>query len=279
MTLLEEIDARMAEVNKLRPFEGNSLKQLNEFFRVETTYSSNAVEGGTLTLQETKLILEDGITVGEHPLRDIYDAVGHAAAYDYMSSLINSKNITEENIKQCHHLFSRNIPGFERPGDYRASQVFISGSQKSFPKPGEVPAKMKQFVAWLNTERGRYHPVQYAAEAHRRLVNIHPFSDGNGRVSRLVMNTILFQDRYFPVSIPVLTKQNYYNALENTGNPAVFQNYIAGLELQTVKDLMRHMRVSYPAVNASRESPQNANPPPTKVVQKKRPSPDAGLGR
>ena len=238
MYLLTEIDKRMEVINRIRPFEGIYLRQINQFFKIETTYSSNAIEGNTYTLEETKVILEDGITIGGHTLREFYEVEGHGKAYDYMFSLIKKRNITEEDILFCHQLFSKNIPGFISSGEYRKIEVLISGSQKILPKAENVPAEIKGYIEWTDKERTNLHPVMFAAEAHRKLVKIHPFTDGNGRISRLVMNTFLYQDALFPVSIPVLRRMDYYNVLEkNDSND--FGIYIAELELQTLKDLMR----------------------------------------
>jgi len=242
MDLLKEIDKRKNLLSEIRPFEGDYLRQINQFFKIETTYSSNAVEGNTHTLEETKVILEDGITIGGHPLKEFYEVEGHGKAYDYMFSLINNRNITEENILYCHELFSKNIPGFVSPGEYRKIEVLISGSKKRLPKAENVPVKMREFSEWTNNARNNFHPVIFAAEAHLKLVNIHPFTDGNGRVSRLVMNTFLYQDKYFPVSIPVLRKADYYNILERN-NSDDFGVYIAELELQTLKDLIRFLHL------------------------------------
>jgi len=240
--ILDEIDKKMAIINQLRPFEGVYLQQINQFFKIETTYSSNAVEGNTYTLEETKVILEDGITVGGHPLRDFYEVEGHGKAYDYMFSLINKRTITENDILYCHQLFSKNIPGFISPGEYRKIEVIISGSAKVLPKANDVPLKMRQFFDWTEKERNNLHPVMFAAEAHRQLVNIHPFTDGNGRVSRLVMNTFLYQDKLFPVSIPVLRRADYFHVLEKN-DPADFGRYIAELELQTLADMIRFLHL------------------------------------
>jgi Fic family protein len=242
MELLNEIDKGMNQIMEIRPFEGTYLRQINQFFKIETTYSSNAVEGNTHTLEETKVILEDGITIGGHPLREFYEVEGHGKAYDYMFSLIKNRSITEENILYCHLLFSKNIPGFVSPGEYRNIEVLVSGSKKTFPKALNVPAQMREFTDWANNERNNFHPVIFAAEDHRKLVNIHPFTDGNGRISRLVMNTFLYQDKFFPVSIPVLRKTDYYNILERN-NSDDFGIYIAELELQTLKDLMRFLHL------------------------------------
>jgi Fic family protein len=242
MDLLAEIDKRIKIINEIRPFEGAYLRQINQFFKIETTYSSNAIEGNTYTLEETKVILEDGITIGGHPIREFYEVEGHGKAYDYMFSLIQKRNLTEEDILYCHRLFSKNIPDFISPGEYRKIEVLISGSKKVLPKAEDVPVKMREFIEWTNKERDNLHPVMFAAEAHRRLVNIHPFTDGNGRISRLVMNTFLYQDKLFPVSIPVLRRMDYYNVLErNDSND--FGVYIAELELQTLNDLMRFLHL------------------------------------
>jgi Fic family protein len=244
MIILKEIDARMAIINKIRPFEGIYLQQINKFFKIETTYSSNAIEGNTHTLEETKVILEDGITIGGHPLHEFYEVEGHGKAYDFMFTLINKRDLTEEDIVHCHHLFSKNIPNFINPGAYRETEVIISGSKKVLAKAKDVPAKMKEYVQWISKTRDILHPVMFAAEAHRKLVNIHPFTDGNGRISRLVMNTLLYQDKLFPVSIPVLRRADYYNVLEKN-NSEDFGIYIAELELQTIIDLMRNLHLEY----------------------------------
>jgi Fic family protein len=237
-----EIDKRVEVINKIKPFEGLYLQQINQFFKIETTYSSNAIEGNTISLEETKVILEDGITIGGHPLREFYEVEGHGKAYDYMFSLIQKRCITENDILFCHKLFSSNIPDFISSGEYRNMEVIMSGSKKILPKAKDVPQKMKEFIEWANNERDNQHPVMFAAEAHRKLVNIHPFTDGNGRISRLVMNTFLYQDKLFPVSIPLLRRSDYYNVLEkNISND--FGYYIAELELQTLKDLMRFLHL------------------------------------
>jgi len=278
--LLDEIDNRMKVIDEIRPFEGPYLKQINQFFKIETTYTSNAIEGNTHTLEETKVILEDGITIGGHPLREFYEVEGHGKAYDYMFSLIEKREITEGDILYCHELFSKNIPDFISPGEYRKIEVVISGSKKVLPKAEAVPVRMREFVEWTRKERSSFHPVMFAAEVHRKLVNIHPFTDGNGRIARLVMNTFLYQDEFFPVSIPVLRRLDswrglhtpplcgdhkvcnprpipnenniprcsaagyvdYYNILERNDKNN-FGIYIAELELQTLKDMMRFLHL------------------------------------
>jgi len=242
MEILDEINKKLEVINEIRPFESIYLQQINQFFKIETTYSSNAIEGNTHTLEETKVILEDGITIGGHPLREFYEVEGHGKAYDYMFSLIKKREITEKNILFCHELFSKNIPNFISSGEYRKIEVIISGSKKILPKANEVQKKMEEYIEWVTTERNNFHPVMFAAEAHRKLVNIHPFTDGNGRISRLVMNTFLYQDKLFPVSIPILRRSDYYNVLERNKSKD-FGYFIAEIELQTIKDLIRFLHL------------------------------------
>ena len=238
MELLGEIDHRKKKINKIWSLEEIYLQQINQFFKIETTYSSNAIKGNTYTLEDTKIILEDGITVGGHTLREFFEIDGHGKAYDYMFSLIKKRDITEHDILHCHELVCKNIPNFIGPGEYRKTEVLVNGNKRLLPEAETVPAEMRKYVEWTNKERDNLHPVVFAAEAHRRLVNIHPFTGGTGRISRLVMNTFLFQDKLFPIAIPVLQRMDYYSILEqNDSND--FGNYIAGLELQTLKDLMR----------------------------------------
>jgi len=243
MNILKEIDEKLAKLNHLRPFEGRYLMQISQFFKIETTYTSNAIEGNTHTLEETKVILEDGITIGGHTLKEFHEVEGHGKAYDFILTLIKKRQITEGDILHCHKIFSQNIPDFITPGKYRNIEVFISGSKKVLPKADQIPDLMSELINWLNTNRNDYHPIMFAAEVHRRFVNIHPFTDGNGRISRLLMNTCLFQDKYFPVSIPPIYRAEYYQILENN-DPNTFGNFIAKIELETIKDIMRFLHVS-----------------------------------
>jgi Fic family protein len=244
MNVVNEIDTMMEKLNAIRPFEGAQLKQLYEHFRIRTTYSSNAIEGNTLTLSETELIIKDGITVGGHPLWELMEAVGHSDAYRYMFALINKRKITESNIKHCHGLFSRIIPDFHKPGEYRDLNVIITKSKYPLPDHTELPGLMKDLISWMNEKREKYHPVEFAAEAHRRFVYIHPFSDGNGRVARLLMNTLLLQDKYLPVCIEPAVRRQYIETLEQGRKYAKpFTNFIVTLELNTIKEYMRMLRI------------------------------------
>jgi len=241
MDVLLEIDEKIKTINRIRPFEGTYLQQINRFFKVKTTYSSNAIEGNPHTLQETKDVIETGIRK-KHSQNEFHEIDGHAHAYDFMFSLINKKGFTEKDILQCHLLFSIDNKKFINPGKYRKVDIKIKGSERVLPKFEAVPDKMLEYIGWINKGRNNLHPVLFAAEANRRLGNIHPFTDGNGRVARLVMNTCLFQYRYFPVSIPVLQRSEYFRLVEQNDSGA-FGDYIAALELQTIEDLIKFLKI------------------------------------
>jgi Fic family protein len=242
MDILREVDEKMVKINRMRLFEGKYLQQINELFKVKTTYSSNAIEGNGHTIKETKTVIDTGIKIRNHTANEFYEIEGHGHAYDYMFKLISKKGMSEKDIMQCHLLFTIDNKKFTEPGKYRKVDIVIKDSKRALPKFEEVPDKMFEFITWLNKERGNYHPVMFAAEANRRLGNIHPFNDGNGRVSRLVMNTCLFQDKFFPVCIPVLKRSHFFHLLEEN-NSKNFGVFIAELELQTVKDLIRFFHI------------------------------------
>lgn len=192
--LLERIDAYAQAIRERRPLTTDEVKELDAYFRIGMTYTSNALEGNSLTLSETKVLLEDGITVGGKPIRDCYEATGHARAYDYMLETARGGPLQfrEEDILRLHALFYGGIDP-EHAGRYREGQVFITGTEYVPPTAEEVPGLMAGLVEELNKRRDAMHPVLLAAYAHRRLVDIHPFQDGNGRTARLLMNQMRAQ--------------------------------------------------------------------------------------
>lgn len=247
--LLKKIDDYAAVIHAYRPLSEAEVRELDAYCRIGLTYSSNALEGNSLTLSETKVLLEDGITVGGRPIRDCYEATGHARAYDYMLTLARSDrlSISEDVIRHLHYLFYNGIDP-EAAGEYRKGQVFIAGSEYLPPAAEEVPACMAAFVTELTEKRGKLHPVELAAYAHRRLVDIHPFQDGNGRTARLLMNLILINRGYCIVSIPPVLRHDYIVALqqaqrENRPSDEAFVKLIAECEIETQKDYCRMFRI------------------------------------
>jgi Fic family protein len=139
------------------------LKQLKDYYRIGLTWSSNAIEGNTLTMSETKVVLEDGLTIGGRPLRDFYETVGHGKAYDFMFTLIGERRITVEDIKTMHRLFYKSIDE-ANAGTWR--NEIVSGSEYVFPRPQEIEEQMYKIEEWIRAERYNYHPVFFAALLH-----------------------------------------------------------------------------------------------------------------
>ncbi|AEC01431.1 Fic family protein [Parasphaerochaeta coccoides] len=245
--IFEAVDARKAAFDTIRPFEGAHMKQLKEHYRVETTWSSTALEGNTLTLKDTVMILHEGITVGGHPFRETMEVYGHAKAFDFMYSLIGQKRITEGDIKRLHELVA-----FENkeitPGRYRDSNVMIVGAQSIPPRWQDLPKELSSYYNWLEAYRDRYHPIEYAALAHQKLVAIHPFRDGNGRTCRLVMNALFLQEGYMPLSITPDTKREYDQALDiaaSWGNAVPFVEFIGRKQIENYDKLMERLHVPF----------------------------------
>lgn len=233
-------------IDKLRPLEGKMLKQVTDFYRVATTWSSNAIEGNTLSISETKVLIEDGLTVSGKPLRDILEASGHAKAYDYMFSLLKNAQITEQDILRLHRLLYCGID-LDAAGVYRTEPVMLTGSSYPVSAPEKVENDMKNLMTWATRERKDYHPIVFAAELHRRFVFIHPFLDGNGRTARLIMNAALIQSGYLPCVISPYIRADYISALElSHKDPSRFQAFIAETELETEKDFMRNLDMKLP---------------------------------
>jgi len=233
-------DEYKTKINALRPLSKEALVQLKEYYKIGLTYASNALEGNTLDLVETKVVLEDGITVAGKPLKDHYEAVGHAKAFDKIIDLSKNTIFTEDDIKLLHKLFYNQIDD-ENAGKYRSSQVIITGSDIELPKPEELNYKMSEFVKSLPTIKETLHPVEYAAMVHIIFVNIHPFVDGNGRVARLLMNLALLQSGYNIVVIPPIVRTDYISALKdsNMGNYLPFVNFISEMVLESQKEYLK----------------------------------------
>ena len=250
--LFQKIDRYAAAIRERRPLSEAEVRELDTYYKIGMTYSSNALEGNSLTLTETKVLLEDGITVGGKPIRDCYEATGHARAYDYMLSVARSGDctVTEDVIRRLHYLFYNSIDP-DTAGQYRGGQVFITGTEYVPPAAGDVPACMAALTAELPEKRAVLHPVEFAAYAHRRLVDIHPFQDGNGRTARLLMNLLLIGQGYCVVSIPPILRHEYITALQQAQrekNPSdeAFVKLIAECEIEAQRDYCRMFRIKLP---------------------------------
>lgn len=210
LALLEEKKLRL---DSFRPFPAGLEANQREWFKIELTYTSNAIEGNTLSRAETALIVEKGLTVEGKTLSEHLEAVNHAEAFDWIAQRSGSKkrDITENIILDLHRLILQKIDDADAER-YRAIPVRIAGSTVVMPNAMKVPELMDEFISWLHNNHG--YPVTIAADAHFKLVSIHPFVDGNGRTARLLMNLILMQAGYPPAIIRKEDRRRYINSIE-----------------------------------------------------------------
>lgn len=209
-------------------------------WEVTHTYNSNAIEGNTLSLAETKAVLLDGITVSGHPLREHLEAVNHREAWRLMRRMAaQSGAIAEDDVLRLHRVILTGIQT-DDAGVYRRDRVRVVGSSRIFPNPLKVPDLMTELLANLSAQAVELHPVVLAARAHYGLVAVHPFIDGNGRTARLLMNLLLIRAGYPPALIPVTGRAEYYSALElaNNGDFLNFENLVLERVESAIADLL-----------------------------------------
>lgn len=197
---LRQLTVKKQKLDSFKPLPQELIDNLEDWFQVELTYSSNAIEGNTLTRIETAEVLERGVTavISGKPLKDQLEALNHAKALEFINRLAKERKghqfLTEDDIKAIQRVILTGIQD-NWAGVYRQTDIFVRGSSSEFPPPSQVPSLMNQFLKWLQNEQEE-HPVRIAADAHFKLVNIHPFRDGNGRTARLLMNLILIMHGY-----------------------------------------------------------------------------------
>ena len=208
-----------------------TLSSYEKDFELIFTHNSTAIEGNTLTLIETKVVLEDGIAIGGKQLREIYEVINHKKAYEYVKKCIAAKKPLDENIvKDLHTILTENIIV---GGIYRNEEVRISGAGFTPPSGNEMYMQIKNFYEDLKTKDTELNPIELAAWTHAEFVRIHPFVDCNGRTGRLLMNYRLLQNGYLPVSVAKEIRLDYYNALEQyavNGDLTDFADLVAELE-------------------------------------------------
>jgi Fic family protein len=214
------------ELDRLRPLSPQTLAALAAWYDVELTYSSNAIEGNTLTRSETALVLEKGITIGGKPLKDHLEAIGHRDALHFVRTLAAAgEPVREVDIREIHRLVTARVDP-EEAGRYSTHQRMFAGSPLVLPMPAEIPALMGKFAAWLAAAPAR---PETAFEAHARLIAIHPFSDGNGRTARLLMNLLLIQTGYPPLVVAPERRAAYIDALQALqlrADPAPYRDFM-----------------------------------------------------
>ena len=227
----ERIDRKLNILNSYRPLPDPAVKKIREQFEIEMTYNSNAIEGNSLTLEETHLVINEGITIKGKPLKDHIEAKSHKEALDYLYELVSTKKKilpSEMLIRTFHQIVTEDIDK-EWAGKYRNSLAMIGGTNYKPPEAVDVPEMMRDLIDWARSNKNKLHPIELAAIFHYKLVAIHPFFDGNGRIARLIMNVILMQPGYPLAIILKNDRKRYYNVLSKAdrGDLIPFIRFIA----------------------------------------------------
>ena len=247
--LLEEIDLLKRRLDALRPLSREMASELRKYYRLSLTYSYNTLEGNVLDLSETKVVVENGLTVHGKPLRDHLEAVGCAEAVDSMFEIASRKRpITEGDIKRMHYLFYVRIDPKEA-GKYRRRNVVITGTEYVPPDWREVPARMSALIKNINAEPP-VHPVCHVADVHGEFEKIHPFTDGNGRVGRLLASLMSLRYGYTVILIPPVRRYDYIAALRafsERGNRLPLRTLFAECLLEEMKSSLRVLEKLSPA--------------------------------
>lgn len=240
-SVFAHVDSLKNELDKRRPLTSGEVQRLREEFLVEYTYNSNAIEGNTLTLQETAMVLE-GVTIDKKPLKDHLEAVGHRDAFLYVQDLVKDKiPFSEYIIKQIHTLVLMDRP--EDRGVYRRIPVRIMGAFHEPPEPLIVPELMETLIKEFNNKK--LHPIESAALFHLKFEGIHPFVDGNGRTGRLILNLFLMQNGYPPINVKFTDRKKYYEAFDSyysENSSAVMIEMIAGYSEERLKNSLSYLQ-------------------------------------
>lgn len=240
--ILQECDTLKARLSEIRPLPVEAMKKIEEAYNIEYTYESNRIEGNTLTLQETELVVNEGVTIAGKSMREHLEAINHAEAIDYIRDFAKQDTeISERTIKEIHALILHGIDR-ENAGRYRTVPVLISGSRHIPPQPYLIDKQMKDFILHFHDiEEQNTHPILTAAYLHEVLVRIHPFTDGNGRTSRLLMNLYLLRNGYTLVNLKGSdeARRMYYDALEKShSDPVPFQKLVAEAEISSLRSYL-----------------------------------------
>lgn len=225
------------KLSNLRPLNKGELKRLREEFAVNNTYNSNAIEGNSLTLRETTMILQEGITIAEKPIKEHLEAIGHKDAFSYITDIADKKTeLSERVIKELHSLVL--MADRENRGVYRRVPVTILGAMHEPPQPYLIPKLMEELVFEYNQKRDTVEIIEAVALLHLKFESIHPFIDGNGRTGRLLLNFELMKNGFLPVNIKFSDRAKYYNCFDDyceNGFPDMLAKLIADYEVQELK--------------------------------------------
>ncbi|MBU4320619.1 MAG: Fic family protein [Thermodesulfovibrionales bacterium] len=237
--ILNKLSSLKSILDGYRPFSEHVVKQLRDYYRIGLTYTSNAIEGNTLTESETKVIIEDGITIGGKSMREHYEAIGHAKAYDHIYSLLG-KPISEEDVLSLHKLFFQQIDP-ENAGRYRQKNVIITGTDYLPPDYQKVPELMKKHIVTLSRKITNKHILEQASDLHAEFESIHPFTDGNGRIGRLLLSILSMKNGYCPIIVPPIRRAEYITAMQksNKGDLNTLRAFILSVIYEEMKSLTR----------------------------------------
>lgn len=241
-SILEEIDVLKAKLDQFRQFDSYRIAQALE---LEYTFESNRIEGNTMTLRETDLVINEGLTISGKSMREHLEVINHQEAIAYIKHLMDKNTpLNEREVLSIHNLILRGINP-EDAGRYRRVQVMIKGSSYMPPQPFMVSKEMEDFFIWYETNKKALHPIILAGELHERLVTIHPFIDGNGRTSRLVMNLILLQNGYVIANIKgdYDSRMQYYNALETAQTKNNKEDFLLFVAQTEKESLARYLEI------------------------------------
>lgn len=201
-------------IDSMRPLPEAVLKNLRDVFRTEFTYNTNAIEGNSLTLRETQLVIEEGQTIRGKSLREVYEVRNHPEAIEYVESLAEeNRRLTESDVLTLHQIIMKDVMEAREVSRFRKGEVRIGGSKHVPPPAYEVPRLMEELISIVNNNPDEYTTVELAAITLHRFVYIHPFYDGNGRIARLLTNLVLMKKRYFPIIIPKSDRTKYLSCL------------------------------------------------------------------
>lgn len=273
MYLSNDIQKRLEEkkerLDALRPLPVQAVKKLREQFELEMTYNSNAIEGNSLTLKETYLVISEGLTIKGKPLKDHLEVKNHTEALVYLYDLIDKDKkhtVSEQLIRSLHHLVVQDTDK-EWAGQYRNSSVMITGTDHKPPEAFEVPRLIRELIDWVTVEKSHTYVVELAAMFHHKLVHIHPFFDGNGRTARLAMNVFLLRAGFPLVIILKNDRKKYYRvlALADKGQYEPLVRFIAqaverslDIYFKVLTPATKHKEVFLTLADLAKQSPYSA---------------------
>ena len=238
---LQKVERLKQTLNQLRPLTSEELRRLNEEFMIEYTYDSNAIEGSTLTLEETALVLKENITIAEKSLDEHLSAIGHKDAYYYIENLVKQKRELNENeILNIHSFVLMDRP--EAKGKYRNVPVKILGTQAITSEPFLIKPQIENLLSWYQNET-TLSQIEKISLFHLKFETIHPFLDGNGRTGRLLLNFELMKHGYVPINIKYKDRRRYYDAFKSYNETEDISDMVALVCDYLIEELERYIQI------------------------------------